>query len=360
MRKLNFSAGPCIMPMEVLEEIQENIVDFEGHGISLIENSHRHKYYDDVHNDAINLLKELLNVPKGYSVLFLGGGATLTFAMIPMNFRGAGQSADYIISGAWAKKAWNDAQKLGETHVVFDGKDRGYSTLPDSASLHLTPGSAYLHMTSNETIGGLQWKTWPETGNTPLVCDMSSDIMSREIPVDKFAMIYGGVQKNLGPAGAAFMIIRDDLLERSPDSLPAYLNFKLHASKNAMYNTPPVFTIWAVKLFLAWVKKNGGVAEMKRRADKKSGLLYKTIDGSDGFYRSPVDLRFRSTMNVVFRLNDENLEKEFLAESEKEGMMFLKGHRSVGGCRASIYNAMPLKMVETLTDFMKNFVKKRG
>ncbi len=360
MRKLNFSAGPCIMPVEVLEEIRDNIVDFEGHGLSLIENSHRHKYYDDVHNDAIRLLKELLGVPEGYSVLFLGGGATLTFAMIPMNFRGEGQSADYVLSGAWAKKAWSDADKLGKTRVLFDGKEGGYRVLPDPASVTPSKDAAYLHITSNETIGGLQWKGWPETGEVPLICDMSSDIMSREIPVDKFGMIYGGVQKNLGPAGAAFMIIRDDLLQRSPDALPAYLNFKLHASKNAMYNTPPVFTIWAVKLFLQWVQKNGGVAEMKRRADKKSALLYKIIDESGGFYVSPVDPGFRSTMNVVFRLKDESLEKEFLSESEKEGMMFLKGHRSVGGCRASIYNAMPVEMVETLAEFMKNFLQKRG
>lgn len=360
MRKLNFSAGPCILPVEVLEEIRDNVVDFKGHGISLIESSHRHKYYEEVHNSAINLLKELLNVPENYSVLFLGGGATLTFTMIPMNFIGAGQTADYVLSGAWAKKAYDDAEKLGKTKIVFDGKDNNYTTLPDPDSLKTSEASAYLHITSNETIGGLQWKDWPETGNVPLICDMSSDIMSREIPVKKFAMIYGGVQKNLGPAGAAFMIIRDDLLERSPDSLPAYLNFKLHASKNAMYNTPPVFSIWAVELFLEWVKKNGGVAEMQRRADQKSSLLYKTIDESDGFFLSPVDPRFRSTMNVVFRLKDEGLEKEFLEESEKEGMMFLKGHRSVGGCRASIYNAMPLEMVETLSGFMKTFLKRKG
>lgn len=360
MRKLNFSAGPCMIPLEVLEEIRENIVDYKGNGISLIEASHRHKYYDDVHNEAIDLIKELLGVPDGYSVLFLGGGATLTFAMIPMNFLPSGQSADYVVSGAWAKKALSDAEKLGKVNVIFDGKDSGYSTLPDPFSVKPSPGSAYLHITSNETIGGLQWKNWPETGDVPLISDMSSDIMSRNIPVEKFAMIYGGVQKNLGPAGAAFMIIRDDLLERSPDSLPAYLNFKLHASKNAMYNTPPVFSIWAVKLFLQWVKKNGGVTEMERRADEKSGILYRTIDESGGFYKSPVDPAFRSTMNVVFRLDNEELEKEFLSESEKEGMMFLKGHRSVGGCRASIYNAMPVEMVKTLSDFMKNFASKKG
>ena len=360
MRKLNFSAGPCMIPLDVLEEIKENIVDYKGNGISLIEASHRHKYYDDVHNEAINLMKELLEIPEGYSVLFLGGGATLTFAMIPMNFLPDGKSADYAVSGAWANKALADAKKLGKTNVIFDGKDSGYTTLPDPYSVKPSEDSAYLHITSNETIGGLQWKNWPETGNVPLIADMSSDIMSRKIPVKKFAMIYGGVQKNLGPAGAAFMIIRDDLLERSSDDLPAYLNFKLHASKKAMYNTPPVFSIWTVKLFLEWVKKNGGVAEMQRRADEKSSILYRTIDESSGFYTSPVDPAFRSTMNVVFRLGSEDLEKEFLAESEKEGMMFLKGHRSVGGCRASIYNAMPVEMVQTLSDFMKDFISRKG
>ena len=359
-RKLNFSAGPCAIPVEVLEEMKENMLDYRGNGISLAEVSHRHKLYDDVHNEAISLMKELLQVPDNYSILFLGGGGTLAFTMIPMNFLSQGKTADYVNSGAWAKKALEDAQKVGKVNVVFDGKDSGYSTLPPASSMRASDDSAYFHFTSNETIGGIQWKEWPELGDTPLICDMSSDIMSRELSVDKFAMIYGGVQKNLGPAGAAFMIIRNDLLERSPDKLTAYLNYKTHAEKNAMYNTPPVFTIWGVKLFLEWVKRNGGVPGMEKIADRKSKLIYNILDSGDNFYRSPVDANFRSTMNVVFRLPSEDLEAKFVKEAEAEGMMFLKGHRSVGGCRASIYNGVPEADVEALTAFMKEFSRKNG
>jgi phosphoserine aminotransferase len=359
-RKLNFSAGPCAIPVEVLEEMRENIVDYQGNGISLAEVSHRHKLYDDVHNEAISLMKELLQVPDNYSVLFLGGGATLAFTMIPMNFLTEGKTADYINSGTWANGAIKDAKKVGKVNVLFDGKDSGYSTLPSVSSIKTSANSAYFHFTSNETIGGIQWKDWPELNETPVICDMSSDIMSRELSVDKFAMIYGGVQKNLGPAGAAFMIIRNDLLERSPENLTAYLNYKSHAEKNAMYNTPPVFTIWGVKLFLEWVKKNGGVSAMEKMADKKSKLIYDVLDDGDNFYRSPVDSNFRSTMNIVFRLPSEDLEAKFVKEASAEGMMFLKGHRSVGGCRASIYNGVPESSVVVLTDFMKEFSRKNG
>jgi phosphoserine aminotransferase len=359
-RKLNFSAGPCAIPQEVLEKMKENIADYQGNGISLVEVSHRHKLYDDVHNSAIALMKEMLNVPDNYSIIFLGGGATLAFSMIPMNFLTEGKTADYVNSGTWANKAVGDAKKIGKVNVVYDGKENGYSTLPAASSVKASADSAYFHITSNETIGGIQWKEWPSVGDVPIICDMSSDIMSREVDVSKFGMIYGGVQKNLGPAGAAFMIIRNDLLERSPDSLTAYLNYRIHAEKDAMYNTPPVFTIWGVKLFLEWVKKNGGVAEMFRLANKKSELIYNIIDSGDGFYRSPVDSDYRSTMNLVFRLPSEDLEAQFVKEASAEGMMFLKGHRSVGGCRASLYNGVPVSAVETLADFMKDFRSKNG
>ncbi len=359
-RKLNFAAGPCAIPLEVLEEMKENMVDYQGNGISLAEVSHRHKLYDDVHNEAISLMKELLKVPDNYSILFLGGGGTLAFTMIPMNFLTPGKTADYISSGAWAKKAIDDAKKVGKVNIVYDGKDNGYSSLPAASSVKASDDSAYFHFTSNETIGGIQWKEWPEVGDVPLICDMSSDIMSRELPVEKFAMIYGGVQKNLGPAGAAFMIIRNDLLERSPDNLTAYLNYKTHADKNAMYNTPPVFTIWGVKLFLEWVRKNGGVSGMEKLSDKKSKLIYNVLDSGDNFYKSPVEAAFRSTMNIVFRLPSEDLETQFVKEAEAEGMMFLKGHRSVGGCRASLYNGVPVSAVQTLVDFMKEFSRKNG
>lgn len=359
-RKLNFSAGPCAIPLEVLEEMQTNMADFQGNGISLVEVSHRHKYYDDVHNEAIALMKELLKVPDNYSIIFLGGGASLAFSMIPMNFLIGGKTADYVNSGTWAKRAIDDAKKIGNVNVVYDGKDNNYSSLPDASSVSASKDSSYFHFTSNETIGGIQWKHWPEVGDVPLICDMSSDIMSREIDIEKFSMIYGGVQKNLGPAGAAFMIIRKDLLERSPDSLPAYLNYSIHVEKTAMYNTPPVFTIWGVKLFLEWVKRNGGLAGMSRLADKKSKLIYDLIDSGDGFYSSPVDSAFRSAMNLVFRLPSEELEAKFVKDASAAGMMFLKGHRSVGGCRASLYNGVPVSSVEALVGFMKEFSRKNG
>jgi phosphoserine aminotransferase len=359
-RKHNFYAGPSVLPVEVLEEIKANITDFQGNGYSLIEASHRGKVYDKIHNDAIALIKELMGIPDNYSVIFVGGGATMQFSMIPMNFLVEGKTADYTLTGTWADKAYDDAQKIGKVNVVFDGKSEKYTSLPDPSSLKLSDNSAYLHLTSNETIGGLQWKDWPNTGNVPLIADMSSDILSRPVPVDKFAVIYAGAQKNLGPAGATIVIIRNDMLDRCSDSLTAYMNYKTHTEANALYNTPPVFSIWGVKLVLEWVKKMGGAEGMARRAEKKSSLLYNAMADSNGYYRCPVDERYRSTMNVVFRLPSEELESQFLKEADGEGMLGLKGHRSVGGCRASIYNSLPEEDVEALVQFMKEFQRKNG
>ncbi|ADK81257.1 3-phosphoserine/phosphohydroxythreonine transaminase [Sediminispirochaeta smaragdinae] len=359
-RKLNFYAGPSVLPVEVLEELQANIVDYQGNGFSLIEASHRGKVYDKVHNEAIALIKELMGISDDYSVIFLGGGATLQFSMVPMNFLVDGKVGDYTLTGTWAKKAYTDAEKIGKVHAVFDGKDKNYTTLPEASSVKPSANSAYLHLTSNETIGGLEWKHWPETGDVPLIADMSSDILSRPVPVDKFAMIYAGAQKNLGPAGATIAIIRNDLLERCGDHLTAYLNYKTHTKSNALYNTPPVFSIWGIKLVLEWIKKTGGAEAMAKRAEKKSALLYGTMAESNGFYRCPVDEKYRSTMNVVFRLPNEELEAKFLKESEEAGMLGLKGHRSVGGCRASIYNSLPEDAVSTLAQFMKEFQRKNG
>jgi phosphoserine aminotransferase len=352
---INFYAGPSVLPVEVFEKIQAEMVDYMGTGLSLMETSHRAAPYDDVHNEAIALIKELFSIPHNYTVLFLGGGATMQFSMIPLNFLAKGKSCDFTLTGTWAQKAYADAKKVGHVNVVFDGVDKGYTSLTDGASLKINPDAAYLHMTSNETINGTQWKDWPETGDVPIICDMSSDILSRPVPVEKFGVIYAGAQKNLGPSGATLVIIRDDMVNRCPDSLTAYLNYKIHAEKNSLYNTPPVFSVYAMKLVLEGMKKNGGLEEMVSQNRKKATLLYDTIDESDGYYRNPVDPKYRSEMNVVFRLPSEELEKKFTETAAANGMVGLKGHKSVGGCRASIYNSMPYEGVKKLSDFMKDF-----
>ncbi len=359
-RKLNFYAGPATLPEEVLEELKKHIDDYHGNGYSIIEASHRGKVYDDLHKETIHLLKEQLGIPENYTVLFLGGGATLQFAMVPYNLLKQGKTADYIHSGAWAGKAVKDAEKVGKVNILFDGSEGNFTSLPDPSMVKPSGESAYLHITSNETIGGLQWKDWPDTGDVPLVADMSSDILSRPVPVEKFGLIYAGAQKNLGPAGATIVIIRNDLIENSPSDLPAYLSYKTHADKEGLYNTPPVFSIWGIKLVLQWIKKMGGAEAMAERAERKSNMLYTTIEESGGFYRCPVDPKYRSTMNVVFRLPTEELEKKFVKEAEARDMLGLKGHRSVGGCRASIYNSLPEEMVKTLADFMKEFAGRHG
>ncbi len=359
-RKLNFFAGPSVLPVEVLDVLQDQIADYQGNGFSMIEASHRGAAFDDMYNECLGLFRELLGIPENYSVFFLGGGATLQFSMIPMNFLGAGQVADYARTGAWSNKACDDAKKIGDVNVYFDGKPSNFSTLPDPATVKPSENSAYLYLCSNETIGGIEWQAWPETGDVPLIADMSSDILSRPVPVEKFAMIYGGVQKNLGPAGATFVILRNDMLERSPETLTAYLNYNTHAPSNGLYNTPPVFSIWGVKLVLEWIKANGGAEGMAARAARKAGLLYGAIDGLGDTFYSPVDANYRSKMNVVFRLKSEELEKQFLKEAAAQGMLGLKGHRSVGGCRASIYNSLPEEDVATLVDFMTEFAKKNG
>ncbi|MCK4542706.1 MAG: 3-phosphoserine/phosphohydroxythreonine transaminase [Spirochaetales bacterium] len=356
-RKINFYAGPSTLPVDVLAELKKNIDEYQGMGLSLIETSHRSKEYDAVHNEAISLFRELLNIPEDYHVLFLGGGATLQFSMIPMNFLPAGRSCDFTLTGTWASKAYADTKKVGKVEVLFDGKDSGYTTLPESLEVH--KDAAYLHITSNETIGGLQWQKWPEAGNVPIIADMSSDILSRPLPVEKFAMIYAGAQKNLGPAGVTIAIIRKDLLERCPDSLTAYLNYRTHADKNSLYNTPPVFSIYAMMHVLRWVKKQGGAEAMDRLSREKAAIIYNIIDESNGFYTCPVEEKSRSRMNIVFRLKNEDMEKTFIAEAGKRDMLGLKGHRVVGGCRASIYNSMPKEGVQQLADFMKEFARDR-
>ena len=355
----NFYAGPATLPLPVLHELEKDLVNYHGSGLSLIETSHRSSEYDAVHNRAVSLIRELLQVPEDYSVLLLGGGATLQFGMVPMNLAaptepGMAVQVDMTVSGSWAKKAAADAAKFAKVNTVFDGASKKFTALPDPSSVRATTGAAYLHLTSNETIEGLQWKHFPSV-DVPVVADMSSDIMSRPFPVKDFGLIYAGAQKNLGPSGVTVVIVRNDLLERTPEWVPAYLSYRTHVDKNSLYNTPPVFSVWALSLVLEWIVGEGGLGAVADRNRRKAAAVYQAIDDSDGFYRCPVDPDYRSDMNVVFRLPDEEREKAFVAQAAERGMIGLKGHRSVGGIRASIYNAMPESGVEKLVAFMRDF-----
>jgi phosphoserine aminotransferase len=358
-RVYNFCAGPCTLPLEVLEEAQQEFVDYQGTGMSLIEMSHRAPEYDAVHNEAMQLAREIYGVPDDFAVLFLQGGATLQFAMVPMNLLGPGQKAGYVGSGAWASGAFKDAQKYGEAYLAWDGKDTGYTRMPTTDEIELQPGTRYLHVTSNETIGGIRMTEWPEV-DVPLVADMSSDYMSRPIPWEKFDLVYGGVQKNLGPAGAALVFVRRSALADANSEIGAYLRYQTHVDKDSLFNTPPVFTIYMIGKVLRWMKDKGGLPVIEREAEEKASRLYRVIDGSGGWYSCPVAAENRSHMNVVFRLPSEELEKKFIQEADAAGMKNLKGHRSVGGCRASIYNAMPMEGVEALASFMEQFQRDNG
>jgi phosphoserine aminotransferase len=359
-RKKNFFAGPSVLPAEVLEQLHEDLLDYKGYGLSMIEASHRGQPFEDMYHECLALIRELMGVPDNYDIFFLGGGATLQFSMIPMNFLRPGTVADYIRSGSWGNKAASDAKKLGDVHIYYDGSENNFSSLPDPKRVKPSNNSSYLYLCSNETIGGIEWQDWPDTGAVPLVADMSSDLLSRPVPVENFALIYGGVQKNLGPAGATLVILRKDMLDKQNTNLTAYLDYRVHAEGEGLYNTPPVFSIWAVKLVLEWINNNGGAEGMAKRAALKSSIIYDAIDGSGGYFRSPVDPAYRSKMNIVFRMANEELEKKFLAATKEEGMLGLKGHRSVGGLRASIYNSLPVADVQALADLMKEFQRVNG
>lgn len=359
-RIYNFSAGPSTLPFEALEEAAGRFVDYENSGMSLIEMSHRGKQYDEVHKETIALLRDVLKVPEDYHVLLLQGGATLQFGMVPLAFLKAGMSADYVLTGSWAKKAAADARAAGKVSVAWDGAECSYARIPAQEELTLDTDAAYVHICSNETIGGIQWQSFPETGSVPLVCDMSSDIMSRPLPWNKIDMAYAGAQKNLAPAGMALVIMSERLASTARTDLPAYLRYDLHIKENSLYNTPPTFVVWMTQLTLKWVKSIGGMQELERRRDEKAGMLYGAIDASSGYYRCPVERDSRSAMNIVWRLPSEELESAFIKQAQAEGLSGLKGHRSVGGCRASIYNAMPVEGVKALTDFMKHFMEKNG
>ena len=355
----NFSAGPCTLPLEVLETAERELVNYRGQGMSLLEMSHRTPPVEGVRDDAEAALRRLLGLSDRHHVAFLAGGATFQFAMVAMNFLTHDRLGDYVHSGAWAKKAVADARKVGRVNVVWDGAEEEYMTLPDPAAIQSSEGSQFLHLTSNETIGGVQWKAFPDC-DAPIVADMSSDFLSRPVPLERFGLIYAGAQKNIGPAGVTVVILTDDMLGACDGDLPGYLQYAGHVENRSMLNTPPVFQVWMVKLVLEWLEARGGLAWAEAAAAERSGILYRCLDDSGGFYRCPVDPRVRSTMNVVFRLPSEDLEERFVREAEAAGLSGLQGHRSVGGIRASIYNAMPVGGVEALANFMADFRHAQG
>lgn len=355
----NFNAGPAVLPMPVLEEMQAAIMDFAGTGMGIMEISHRAKKFDEVLDDAIVRTKRLLGLGDNYKVLFLQGGASTQFAMVPMNLLGANDFADYTDTGTWASKAFQEVKIVGKkANIVASSKADNYTYIPQNVPV--TPGAKYVHITSNNTIKGTEWATFPDTGNVPIVCDMSSDYMSRPVPVEKFGLIYGGAQKNIGPAGVVMAIIRDDILAQCQDDLPTMLSYKTHADNNSLYNTAPVFGIYTIQLVMKWLEETiGGLAKMAEINRKKAQLVYDVIDAGD-FYTGTAQPESRSLMNLTFRLKTEELENKFTAEAKANGMEGLKGHRSVGGCRASLYNACPLEAARALAEFMKDFAQKNG
>jgi len=361
-RVFNFSPGPATLPLPVLREVQQHLLALPGVGASVLEISHRSKTFEDILAQAEANIRQLLTLPEAYHVLFLQGGASLQFSQVPMTFlRGTGRSADYIVTGSWAKRALAEAQREGQVRVVWDGKGENYTRVPQPGEYEIAPNAAYVHFTSNETIQGIQFPTEPETGDVPLVCDASSDFLSRPIDVKRYGLIYAGAQKNVGPAGVTIVIIREDMLEQVPDSLPTMLNYKVHAEHRSLYNTPPVFAVYIVMLVTRWLLESvGGLQQMHTINRQKAQMLYEAIDRSQGFYRGHAHPDSRSLMNVTWRLPNEELEARFVREAKEAGLHELKGHRSVGGIRASIYNAMPIEGVRTLVEFMEHFRQRYG
>jgi phosphoserine aminotransferase len=351
-----------MLPVPVLEEMQRDLVELPGVGMSVLEVSHRSKHFEAIAAETEADIRALAGVPSNYRVLFLPGGASLQFSMVPMNFLASSATADYIDSGSWAEKAIKEAKKVGTVNVAATTKGEGYTRIPGQTELKLTPGAAYVHMTSNNTIEGTQSKRLPDVGAAPLVADTSSDMFSRPLEVTRHALIYAGAQKNMGPAGVTIVIIRDDLISRSAgrkSSLPTMMNYAVHAENNSLYNTPPTFAIYAVGLVMKWLAGQGGLTAMAKINERKAGKLYAEIDRT-GFYRGTARKEHRSLMNVTFRLPGEDLEKAFVRESAAAGLDGLEGHRAVGGIRASLYNAFPEAGVDALVNFMKEFEKSRG
>ena len=358
-RIFNFSAGPAVLPVEVLEEAQRDLLSLPGVGMSILEISHRSKTFDDIIQGCEADMRRLAKIPAEYKILFLQGGASLQFSMVPMNLLPPNGSADYIVTGAWGQKAVKEAKKVGGVKIAASTESENFTRLPKQDELKLDPNAAYVHMTSNNTIFGTEFHWVPETGAVPLVSDMSSDIFSRPIDVPKHALIYAGAQKNLAPAGVTLAIIREDMLKRSQPTLHTMLNYAVHAENQSLYNTPPVFAIYVMRLVMTWLLKNGGLEAVDAKNARKAGKLYAEIDRT-GYYRGHAHQDCRSRMNVTFRLPSEDLEKKFAKEATAAGLDGLKGHRSVGGLRASIYNAFPEAGIDVLVDFMKEFERRNG
>jgi phosphoserine aminotransferase len=354
----NFNAGPAALPTAVLEEVQGDLLNYKGEGLSVMEMSHRSKTFDSIIKEAESLAKEVYKLPANYRVIFMQGGATLQFSAVPLNLASENTNTDYINTGSWSKKAIQEAEKLGKTaRVIASSEDENFTYIPDKYELN--SDAAYLHVTSNNTIFGTQWHSFPDTGDIPLVCDMSSDIGCRPLDMSQFGLVYAGAQKNMGPAGVAVVFIREDLMDKSPSDIPTMTSYKIIGGKESLYNTPPTFAIYIAKVVLEWMKNSGGLKAIGDINDQKAQLIYDTLDNSD-FYNGTARKDSRSIMNVTFRLPSEELEKKFVADALENEMIGLKGHRSVGGIRASIYNAVPLQSVQALVGFMKDFEKTNG
>ena len=358
-RIYNFNPGPATLPLPVLEKVQKELLNYRGTGMSILETSHRSKEFGEIVEAAEKQLLELYQLSEDYRVLFLQGGASLQFAMVPLNFLSPQTSADYIITGSFATKAYEEAERITQVNIAASTKNNNYRNIPRQEEIKFSPSSAYVHLTSNNTIYGTQWQYIPDCGEIPLVADMSSDILSRKIEMNKFSLVYAGAQKNLGPAGITTVIIKNEMLEKASATLPAMLSYKIHAKANSLYNTPSTFAIYILELVLQWVKEKGGLQAVEI-INRKKDLIYRVIDKSGGFYRGHAAPEDRSMMNVTFRLPNDDLEKDFVEGAAKEGRSGLKGHRSVGGIRASIYNAMPLEGCEALAQFMEDYLKRNG
>ncbi len=360
MRRVhNFSAGPCTLPLEVLEETQGEFLNFADIGMSIIEDSHRGPSYEKIHQNALSSFRRLTDLPDDFTVLFLQGGATLQFAQSAMNLLAENEMAGYVNTGVWGQKSLEDASRVANVYEAWSGQESGFTKTPDSNELNIQQDTKWLHITSNETIGGIRFEQFPDV-DVPMVADMSSDFLSRNIDWEKFDLVYGGAQKNLGPAGLAIVVARRESLGKHGRNLPTYLDYQFHDKNDSLGNTPPMFPIYVMGKVLDWMEKNGGLVEFERRADIRSGLIYEVIDKSDGWYSSPVATGSRSLMNIIFHLPDETLENRFIEEAADLDLINLKGHRSVGGVRTSLYNAMPVESVEILSSFMKDFLKSNG
>jgi len=361
MRKIyNFSAGPAIMPQPVLEEAREEMLSLAGIGMSVMEISHRSKPFAAVLEAATSGIRQLLRIPDNYQVLLLQGGATLQFSMVPMNFLGSNETADYVITGSWGKKAIKEAKRCGEANVIYSGAESGFTSTPGQDELRFSPNAKYVHYTSNETIEGVEFKYDLDGSGIPVVCDASSNILSKPIDIEKYALIYAGAQKNIGPSGVTLVIIRDDLIAAVPENQHSMLDYRLIAENDSMLNTPNTWGIYLISLVCKWLAAEGGIEAMQKKNEEKAALLYAAIDSSDGYYRGHAERGVRSLMNVTFRLPSEELEKQFCDEATAAGLDGLKGHRSVGGIRASIYNAFPREGVAALVDFMSDFSRRNG